>query len=119
TDNVLNHSKSKFGGLVQASTYPNNGVIAFAVADSGRGILASLKEGFPTLRTDMQALGEAGKARVTRNPAYGEGNGFAGSLRITTLTGGSLEITSCLARTVSTLEETKRKTRRENPKYNG
>jgi anti-sigma regulatory factor (Ser/Thr protein kinase) len=119
TDNVLNHSKSKNGGFVQASTYPTNGQIAFAVADSGRGILESLKEGFPTLRTDIQAIGEAVKAGVTRNSKYGQGNGLAGSLRVATLTGGSLEITSGKARIISTSEETRRNDRREFQLYQG
>lgn len=119
TDNVLNHSKSKNGGFVQASTYPTKGVIAFAVADSGRGILESLKEGIPTLRTDIQAIGEAVKAGVTRNPKYGQGNGLAGSLRVATLTGGSLEITSGRARIISTSEKTTRNDRRDFQLYQG
>jgi len=119
TDNVLNHSQSKNGGFVQASTYPTNGQIAFAVADSGRGILESLKEGFPTLRTDMQAIGEAVKAGVTRNPKYGQGNGLAGSLRVATLTGGSLEVTSGNARVISTIDNTNRNDRRDFQYYQG
>lgn len=119
TDNVLNHSNSDNGGFVQASTYPKNGIIAFAVADSGRGILQSLKEGIPTLRTDIQAIGEAMKAGVTRNPKYGQGNGLAGSLRVATLTGGSLEITSGNARVISTLDGTKRNNRRDIQFYKG
>lgn len=114
TDNVLNHSQSKIGGIIQASTYPKSGQIAFAVVDSGRGILNSLREGIPTLRTDLQAIGEAIKAGVTRNPKYGQGNGLAGSLKITTMTGGSLEITSGAGRLISTMEET-RKNQRTNP----
>jgi len=47
TDNVLNHSESPFGGLIQASTYIKDKTIAFAVVDSGRGILNSMQEGFP------------------------------------------------------------------------
>lgn len=119
TDNVLNHSKSKNGGFVQASTYPTNGIIAFAVADAGRGILESLKEGIPTLRTDIQAIGEAVKAGVTRNPKFGQGNGLAGSLRVATLTGGSLEITSGRARIISTAEGTTRNDRRDFQLYQG
>lgn len=119
TDNVLNHSQSINGGFVQASTYPTNGQIAFAVADSGRGILSSLNEGFPSLRTDMQAIGEAVKAGVTRNPKYGQGNGLAGSLRVANLTGGSLEITSGNARVVSTIEDTNRYNRRDFQYYQG
>jgi len=109
TDNVLNHSESKFGGLIQASTYPANQTIAFAVADSGRGILNSMQEGFPTLRTDLDAIGEAIKAGVTRNPKFGQGNGLAGSLRVTTMTGGSFDITSGSGRLIVTQEETVKK----------
>lgn len=119
TDNVLNHSQSKIGGIVQASTYPRNGQIAFAVVDSGRGILDSLKEGIPTLRTDLHAIGEAIKAGVTRNPKYGQGNGLAGSLKITTLTGGSLEITSGRGRLIATMDETKKNERTNIQTYEG
>lgn len=119
TDNVLNHSESKIGGFVQASTYPQNDTIAFAIGDSGRGILNSLKEGIPTLRTDSQAIGEAIKAGVTRNPKFGQGNGLAGSLRITTMTGGSFDITSGAGRLVSTLDDSKRNDRYNDQSYQG
>ncbi|MCR1811984.1 STAS-like domain-containing protein [Sulfurospirillum sp. hDNRA2] len=94
TDNVLNHSGSSIGGIIQVSTYPKNGSVSFAVGDSGRGILTSLKEAIPTLRTDLEALGEAVKSGVTRNNQFGQGNGLAGTLRIATMTGGSFSITS-------------------------
>jgi anti-sigma regulatory factor (Ser/Thr protein kinase) len=89
-DNVINHSESMVGGFVEVITFPRQGIITFTVADAGRGILGSLKEAIPTLRTDAQAIGEAIKAGVTRNKAVGQGNGLAGSLRITTMTGGSM-----------------------------
>lgn len=119
TDNVLNHSNSPVGGLVEATTYPKNGQIAFAVADSGRGILNSLREGIPTLRTDLQAMGEAVKQGVTRNPKFGQGNGLAGSLRVTTLTGGSFEITSGAGRLLTTAGETLRNPRKQFQSYQG
>ncbi|UTW64559.1 DUF4325 domain-containing protein [bacterium SCSIO 12741] len=119
TDNVLNHSQGINGGFVQVSTYPTNGQIAFAVADSGKGILTSLKERFPSLRTDMQAIGEAVKAGVTSNPKYGQGNGLAGSLRVATLTGGSLEVTSGSARVISTIDNTTRNNRKDYQYYQG
>lgn len=93
-DNVINHSNSVTGGFLQVIAYPQNGIIAFTVADAGRGILNSLKEGFPTLNNDLQGIGEAIKAGVTRNKEFGQGNGLAGTLRITTMTGGSLDILS-------------------------
>lgn len=97
TDNVLNHAQSDRGGLVQVSTFKERGRVAFAVGDSGRGILGSLREGYPLLRTDAQAIGEAVKAGVTRNPDAGQGNGLAGTLRIATMSGGTFEIGSGLA----------------------
>lgn len=119
TDNVLNHSESKVGGFVQATTYPKEGIIAFAVADAGRGILNSLREGFPTLRTDIQAMGEAVKMGVTRNPEKGQGNGLAGSLRVTTMSNGSFEITSGIGKLVSTADDTQKHIRKELQKYEG
>ena len=119
TDNVLNHSQSKVGGLVEAITYPTNQMIAFAVADAGIGILSTLKESIPTLRTDIQAMGEAVKQGVTRNPKFGQGNGLAGSLKFTTMSGGSFEMTSGSGRVLTTAEETKRNPRRDYQYYNG
>ncbi len=119
TDNVLNHSQSSIGGIVEATTYPSNGQIAFAVADAGLGILETLKEGIPTLRTDLQAMGEAVKQGVTRNPKFGQGNGLAGSLRFTTMTGGSFEVTSGNGRLLTTQEKTTKNQRKPFQKYNG
>lgn len=119
TDNVLNHSESKVGGFIQATTYAKEGTIAFAVADAGRGILKSLREGYPSLRTDMQAMGEAVKMGVTRNPEKGQGNGLAGSLRVTTMSGGSFEITSGKGKLISTTEETQKHNRNQLQNYEG
>lgn len=105
-DNVINHSESKIGGFVQLVAFTKQQHISFSVADAGRGILKSLKEGIPTLRTDAQAIGEAIKAGVTRNKQAGQGNGLAGTLRIATLTNGSLEIVSGLGRFYATKDGT-------------
>lgn len=117
TDNVLNHSESKYGGYIQASTQTKERKVIFAVADSGRGILKSMQEGYPDLRTDLDAIGEAIKAGVTRNPKFGQGNGLAGTLRVTTLTGGSLDILSGYGRLTVTSEDTNR--RKNTIKFNG
>ena len=106
TDNVLNHAECAEGGVVQVSTFTETRKIAFGVADSGRGILSSLREGHPELRTDAQAIGEAMKAGITRDPDAGQGNGIAGTLRIATMSGGSFEITSGLAQIVTRTERT-------------
>ena len=101
TDNVLNHAECVDGGFVQVSAFREAGKVAFGVADSGKGILESLREGHPDLRTDAQAIGEAMKVGVTRSPDAGQGNGIAGALRIATMSKGSLEITSGLAQVVA------------------
>ena len=74
TDNVLNHAECEDGGVVQVSTFRDARKVAFGVADSGRGILSSLGEGYPYLRTDAQAIGEAVKIGVTRNPGMDSQN---------------------------------------------
>lgn len=91
-DNVINHSESATGGFLQVIAYPQNDLVAFTVADAGKGILQSLKEGVPALTTDIEAIEEAIKAGVTRNKNAGQGNGLAGTSRITMMTGGSLDI---------------------------
>ena len=95
TDNVLNHAQCAEGGIAQVSTFQEK--VAFAVADSGQGILSSLREGHPELRTDEDAIGEAMKAGITRNPDAGQGNGLAGALRIVEMSHGRFEITSGVA----------------------
>ena len=118
TDNVLNHSDSNNGGIIQASTHYKENKIIFAVADGGIGFLKSMQEGFPNLRTELDAIGEAIKAGVTRNPKYGQGNGLAGSLRITTMTGGSLEVFSGNGRLIATKDKIVRKPLRH-ARFNG
>ena len=49
TDNVLTHAESQAGGLIQILSLPNPAGVVFCVADSGRGILASMREGHPKL----------------------------------------------------------------------
>lgn len=99
-DNVINHSESTVGGFLQVIAYPKNDIIAFTVADAGIGIMNSLREGIPELKNDLQAIEEAIKTGVTRNKLHGQGNGLAGTLRITTMTGGSLDIISGAGRLV-------------------
>lgn len=91
-DNVINHAESKTGGFLQVIAYPKNDLVAFTVADAGKGILQSLREGFPELNSDVDAITEAIKVGVTRNRNAGQGNGLAGTSRIAAMTGGSLDI---------------------------
>ena len=91
-DNVVNHANSKIGGYIQVIAYPKHDLVAFTVADAGKGILHSLQEGFPNLQSDLDAIEEAIKEGSTRNKNDGQGNGLTGTTRITNMTGGSLHI---------------------------
>ena len=106
TDNVLNHAECEEGGIVQVSTFTDARKVAFGVADSGKGILSSLSEGHPSLRTDAQAIDEAMKAGITRNPDFGQGNGIAGALKIATMSKGTFSITSGQAQIVVRIDPT-------------
>jgi anti-sigma regulatory factor (Ser/Thr protein kinase) len=101
-DNVINHSQSKIGGFIEITVFTVKEQISFTISDAGKGILNTLKEALPELRTDIQAIGEAIKAGVTRNKEVGQGNGLAGSLRITTMSNGSIEIISGTGRFYTT-----------------
>jgi anti-sigma regulatory factor (Ser/Thr protein kinase) len=118
-DNVINHSESKIGGFIEIVTFSKLQQISFTVADAGKGILDTLKEGIPTLRTDLQAIGEAIKAGVTRNKEFGQGNGLAGSLRITTMSNGSLDIVSGTGRFYSTPDDKHKFENLQNQHYKG
>lgn len=94
TDNVLNHADCDLGGILQVNTFERDRKVAVGVVDSGRGILASLREGHPSLKDDVAAIYKALEAGVTRGSDEGQGNGLAGALRIATRSGGQLEVTS-------------------------
>ena len=94
TDNVLNHAESPDGGLVQVYAFSEGPRVEIGIADSGRGVLDSLRQGHPLLRTDEEALHEAMKAGTTRDPRYGQGNGLWGTMSLAKASGGKFEITS-------------------------
>lgn len=91
TDNVLNHSQSAMGGVIQASTMTIGGrqMVEFVVADAGIGIRKSLGEA-----RDVKALERAIQEGVTRNSTTNQGNGLFGSFRVATLSNGRFEIHS-------------------------
>jgi hypothetical protein len=119
TDNVLNHSRSADGGIAQVSTFVSGNTVSFAVADSGLGIYQTLKNAIPTLSSDIEAIGEAVKAGVTRDPQMGQGNGLAGALRISTMSGGSFAITSGVGHINYFNGETRRYSRRFREVFQG
>lgn len=102
TDNVLTHAECAEGGIVQTTVSAEAGRVEIAVADAGRGLLASLRESRPQLETDAEAAALAVEPRVTRDPDAGQGQGLAGTLRIASLTGGAFEIASGTARLTRT-----------------
>ncbi|MBI3298003.1 MAG: ATP-binding protein [Elusimicrobia bacterium] len=54
--NVVQHSKSRPGGLAMAQYYPKTGLVEVAVADVGIGVLQALKPKYPEVDTDLKAL---------------------------------------------------------------
>lgn len=89
TDNVLNHSESEVGGIVQASTFPARNSVEFVVADAGVGIRRTLGG-----RNDGEALSRAIQEGVTRNSKTNQGNGLYGSYRVAAISGGQFHLTS-------------------------
>lgn len=99
TDNVLVHSKSGIGGLVQVSTFVRNRKrVQFVVADAGIGIPASLRPGHAAIQSDTEALDWAIREGVTRDSAVGQGNGLFGSFQICSKSKGDFLLDSGYAR---------------------
>lgn len=93
-DNVLNHAASADPGWIQVQLFPNGKKLAFVVTDSGRGIRASLSEGYPEIASDEEALAKAIQKGITRNQQVGQGNGLSGLVRIANCAGGFVRIHS-------------------------
>lgn len=99
TDNVLVHSHSSIGGLVQVSTFEKyRKQVQFVVADAGVGIPATLKQGYPEITSDTDALDRAIREGVTRDKKIGQGNGLFGSYQICSKCNGYFGVHSGYAR---------------------
>lgn len=99
TDNVLLHSDSTIGGLVQVSTFQKNTKsVQFVVADAGIGIPTTLKSGRPDIRSDTEALDQAIREGVTRDTSVGQGNGLFGTYRACSKSNGFFQVDSGHAR---------------------
>ena len=98
TDNVLTHSESAPGGIVQLSNLRAKNLVEFAVSDSGVGIPNTLRRGHPELRSDTEALDRAIREGVTTDPKIGQGNGLYGTYRIASLSKGYFHVHSGYAR---------------------
>lgn len=94
TDNVLVHANSSSGGLVQVSYFHKRRQIMFAVADAGSTIPTTLREGYPDILSDTDALDRALREGVTRDPSVGQGNGLFGTFEICQKGGGSFVLNS-------------------------
>jgi anti-sigma regulatory factor (Ser/Thr protein kinase) len=95
TDNVINHSGSKIGGLVQLSTFRRDRRrVEYVVCDAGLGIPATLKEGMPQIRSDNEALDYAIREGVTKNKKSNQGNGLFGAFEVSRVSEGYMEIHS-------------------------
>lgn len=93
-DNVLVHTESPVGALVIGQTVSTPGCISVSVGDLGQGILSTLVTGYPSLKTEREAILKAVEQGVTRDKKIGQGNGLAGSRQIAAQAGGSLVISS-------------------------
>jgi anti-sigma regulatory factor (Ser/Thr protein kinase) len=87
-DNVLLHAGPDTTGWVQMVDQPKKSLIELVIVDSGRGITSSLRQAFPDLEDDREALMKAVEKGVTRDPNVGQGNGLAGTVRIANAAGG-------------------------------
>lgn len=99
TDNVLVHSNSTIGGLIQVSTFEKyRKRVQFVVADAGVGVPTSLRGGHPEIGSDTEALDRAIREGVTRDAAIGQGNGMFGSYQICSKSQGDFLVDSGHAR---------------------
>ena len=89
SDNVLNHSESRSGGFVQATTLKHRNAVEFIVADGGIGIPKSLN-----INRHGKALKRAIEQGVTRNKETNQGNGLFGSYQVSVISKGEFEISS-------------------------
>lgn len=95
TDNVLVHSQSPIGGLVQVSTFERaTKRIEYVVADAGLGIPRTLRQSRPELTSDVAAIECAVQEGVTRDTALGQGNGLFGSYQISSHSKGAFHLES-------------------------
>ncbi|MFL5385873.1 MAG: STAS-like domain-containing protein [Longimicrobiaceae bacterium] len=98
TDNVLVHSHSEIGGLVQLTNNSFRRRVEFVVADAGIGIPTSLRQGHPEITSDTVALEYAVQEGVTRSTSVGQGNGLYGTFQIAEVSHGFFQIHSEYAR---------------------
>jgi anti-sigma regulatory factor (Ser/Thr protein kinase) len=94
-ENVVLHAQSAQGapGVLTAQVRRAAKRLDIAIVDSGRGIMASLKESM-AIWSHGDAIGKALRRGVTRDATVGQGNGLAGALEIVRRNGGALQMWS-------------------------
>lgn len=97
TDNVINHSSSNVGGILQVTNMRQREQIEIVVADAGHGIPGTLRATHPEFQTDAEALDAAIREGVTRDKRIGQGNGLYGTWSICQKTNGIFSIFSGVA----------------------
>ncbi|KLR61498.1 protein of unknown function (DUF4325) [Actinobacteria bacterium IMCC26207] len=93
TDNVLVHSGGA-RGWVQVISRPKRDEVHLAIVDCGHSIVETIREGYPEVGSDNDALRLAVQRGTTRDKKVGQGNGLAGSLRIAAALNGYVTIMS-------------------------
>lgn len=102
TDNVLLHSQSSIGGLVQLSMYKKvSQRLEFIVVDSGVGIPSTLRQSKLKITSDTEAIDMSVKEGVTRDRDLGQGNGLFGTYQVCKKSQGRFFLQSGHARLVS------------------
>ena len=95
SDNVLNHSQSSIGGLLQLSVFDlRRSRVEFTIADAGVGVPTTLRASRQNIGSDVDALMESVKSGVTRNATDFQGNGLYGTLEICRAGGGKFSLNS-------------------------
>ena len=79
-DNVLVHSTSS--GWLQVISRPKQHAIDMVISDTGVGIPGSMRQGYPQVQFDSELIELAVQRGTTRDASIGQGNGLAGSLRL-------------------------------------
>ena len=118
SDNVIVHSQSPVGGLVQMSTQTRRQTVEFVICDPGVGIPQTLRPTHPELHSDAEALDRAIREGVTRDTKVGQGNGLFGSFQICRISGGYFDLHSGFAR-LSYNERVGLRSRKEQIPFNG
>lgn len=70
--NVVQHSRSRIGGLVSAVYFPKSGIVDVMVADIGCGLRASLRGTYPEINSDQKAVRFAMNPHVSGTFQSGE-----------------------------------------------